>query len=108
MGARYFINCMNDECGFRTFFSLGGGERFFEISGFCVECDDFVYLIWDHDEPQPEPSSEIWDPKSGKRFVFNCPHCDKIFLPIYNQLDLKLCPKCDQISLDVDLESEYD
>ena len=96
-------------CGYRAEVEFGGGKQFNQMTGFCVECDDFVYIRWNRDEKKPEPLGQVWNPATGESHpVYACPECGKPFLAIPSIHDVKHCPKCDKETLESKLKMIID
>ena len=99
-GSRHRFTCKNPACDFQEDIDFGGGFTFTRLTGYCVECEHFVYINWRNDERPPEPIGHVWDEFRGvKRAVYACPKCGKPFLVIKRDSDIKHCPKCGGTSL---------
>ena len=108
-GQVFEILCKDKACGFKSTVSFGGGKMFDKITGFCVECDEFVYITRDRREKKPESLGTIWDPSSGKtRELYPCPECGKPFLTISSIKDVKHCPKCMKATIEYKLKALID
>jgi DNA-directed RNA polymerase subunit RPC12/RpoP len=106
-GMGYTMKCSN--CGYSSAVQMGGGMRFEQITGFCVDSMKFVYLQWNRGEKKPEPVAQVWDSASGKKIdLYKCPDCPKPFMPLQaTQADAEgpgfnHCPKCGKPTFQVD------
>ncbi len=106
-GTGYPMKCSN--CGYTARVMIGGGMRFSQITGFCVDSLKFVYLRWGHNEKPPAPVGQVWDSATGKKLnLYKCPDCPKPFLPLQaGQADAEgpgfnHCPKCGKQTFHVD------
>jgi hypothetical protein len=106
-GTGYTMKCSN--CGYSSAVQVGGGMRFEQITGFCVDSMKFVYLRWNRGEKKPEPITKVWDSASGEMIeVYKCPDCTKPFMPLRlkptgtNGPGLDHCPKCGKQTFQVD------
>ena len=106
-GTGYPMQCKN--CGFEAEVLIGGGMRFGQITGFCVESGKFVYLTWQRGKKEPEPAARIWDSSTGKTIeLYKFPECSQPVMPL--QLEaadrdgpgFKHCPKCGKPTFQVD------
>jgi hypothetical protein len=108
-GSRYRFTCDNQTCGFKEDIDFGGGFYFTRLTGYCVECERFVYIDWRDEEKPKEPIGYVWDEFRGvKRAVHACPKCGKPFLVIERDWDIKHCPKCGGTSFGYGLIMTYD
>lgn len=99
-GQGYEVVCKNEDCGFKSEVSFGGGKAFSKITGFCVPCDKFVYITWKRNKKEPEPVNYVCDAGSGKTIpLYSCPLCGKPFMPIMDIQELKYCPHCGKETL---------
>lgn len=106
-GKAYELICKS--CGYKAEVEFGGGKQFDQLTGFCVECDDFVYIRWKRDEKKPEPLGWVWNPATGESSpVYECPECGKPFLAISSIHDVKHCPKCRKETLESKLKMIID
>ena len=106
-GKAYELICKS--CGYKAELEFGGGKQFGQITGFCVECDDFVYIRWSRNEKKPEPMGRVWSPATGESNpVCACPACGKPFLAISSIEDVKQCPKCNKETLESKLKMIID
>jgi len=81
------------QCGFSAHVSFGGGKRYEKLTGYCTNCEKFVYLKWERRHAEPEPITKIWDSSTGKLIpLYTCLECSKPFASL--QSGLKWCPKC--------------
>jgi hypothetical protein len=106
-GTGYPMKC--GKCGFEAEVMIGGGRRFEQLTGFCVESGKFVYLTWDRGAKQPEPMAKVWDSATGKVIeLYKFPDCPQPIMPL--QLDaadregpgFKHCPKCGKPTFHID------
>lgn len=101
-GTGYTMKCT--DCGYSSAVQMGGGRRFEQITGFCVDSMKFVYLRWTRGEKKPEPVAQVWDSASGKKIdLYKCPDCPKPFMPVQvakpdtagpDSPGFDHCPKC--------------
>ena len=115
----YSFLCLNKDCGYKTNVSFGGGFVFDQITGYCVQCSQFVYLRW-HRKGAPEvadnlpadpptPVARIWNPSTGETIsLYACPKCAKPFLPIEDETRLTHCPRCGKDKIEKDGRLAYD
>ena len=106
-GTGYPMKCK--KCGFSAEVMIGGGMRFDQITGFCVESGKFVYLTWKRGTKKPEPMAKVWDLATGKMIeLYKCPDCPKPFIPLrLKAADMEgpgfdHCPKCGKKTFKVD------
>ena len=64
-GMGYTMKCSN--CGYSSAVQVGGGRRFEQITGFCLDSMKFVYLRWNRGEKKPEPIAQVWDSATGEK-----------------------------------------
>lgn len=108
-GVGCLFTCENEKCKFKTTVYFGGGNGYELITGFCVECDNFVYLKTKYVDKQPQPVGTILNPNTGKKIkLFTCPHCGKPFAQIPSEQDLASCPKCGQPKIKKERGSIYE
>ena len=113
-GMEYKVKCINPGCDYSSNVLFGGGINMGQITGYCVNCAEFVYLNWKSREisgngfsdkilPRPEPEAYVCDLSLNEQTaVYKCPKCSKLFIEIKNPTDMKYCPKCNQKSLVVE------
>ena len=106
-GTGYPMECK--KCGFSAEVMIGGGMRFEQITGFCVESGKFVYLQWNRGTKKPEPIAKLWDSATGKMIeLYKCPDCPTPFTPLrLKDADMdgpgfNHCPKCGKKTFKVD------
>jgi DNA-directed RNA polymerase subunit RPC12/RpoP len=106
-GTDYPMKCTN--CGFACRVQIGGGRGFEQMTGFCVERGEFVYLQWDRGTKKPEPVATVWDSATGETIeLYKCPDCPKPFLPLRRKMadrngpGFQHCPKCGKQTFRVD------
>ena len=118
-GAAYSFQCLNKDCAFKTDVNFGGGFVIEQMTGYCVDCKEFVYLRWARKgkEPvrkglnpdPPAPVAHIWNPSTGEILsLYACPKCTKPFLPIKDVKDLTHCPRCAKDTIKLTGEGFYD
>jgi hypothetical protein len=106
-GKAYELICKS--CGYKAEVRFGGGKQFDQLTGFCVQCGDFVYIRWGRNEKKPEPLGRVWNPATGESSpVYACPECGRPFLAISSIHDMKHCPKCDKETLESKLKMIID
>ena len=122
-GSGYNARCTDEKCGYEGRINFGGGFTFNQVTGYCAQCKQFVYVSWPNgsqtqtinigEEPPakpipPKPLGTIWDPATGKTgTLYACPKCKGPFLAV-NEGEMKCCPKCNKPTLKMDLLLEYD
>ena len=106
-GMGYFMKCTN--CGYSSDVQIGGGRRFEQITGFCVDSMRFVYLRWNRGAKRPQPIATVWDAATGEKIeVYKCPDCTKPFIPLRVKAattegpGFDHCPKCGKKTFQVD------
>jgi Zn finger protein HypA/HybF involved in hydrogenase expression len=89
------------KCDFSSEVSIGRGFKFEQLTGYCVECKEFVTIQWQRDGKAPKPLASIWDYRTGKTIqLFKCPKCSKAVAPIEEKMEY--CPKCNEKAFEVD------
>jgi predicted RNA-binding Zn-ribbon protein involved in translation (DUF1610 family) len=106
-GMGYTMKC--SDCGFSAPVQIGGGMRFGQITGFCVDSMKFVYLRWKTGDKKPEPVAQVWDSAAGKKIdLYKCPDCPKPFMPLQATRPnaegpgFDHCPKCGKQTFQMD------
>ncbi|MDP2895840.1 MAG: hypothetical protein Q8Q12_04685 [bacterium] len=107
-GSQYDLVCKNKDCNYKGSIGIGGGFQFEQLTGYCLNCKDFVSLSWNREQKKPEPL-KVWNPTTGQAMLlYRCPKCQNPFLPIEKIEDLKHCPKCNKATLEHNLTIYYD
>ena len=107
-GSQYDLVCKNKDCNYKGSIGIGGGFQFEQVTGYCLNCKDFVSLSWNREQKKPEPL-KVWNPTTGQAMLlYKCPKCQTPFLPIEKIEDLKRCPKCNKATLEHNLTILYD
>ena len=109
-GTDFAMKCKN--CGYASRVKVGGGMRFEQITGYCTNCQKFVYVTWDRKQKtsKPNPTAKVWDSATGAVVeLYPCPHCSKTFLPLRKKSGggglnpgFDNCPKCGKATFEVD------
>ena len=113
-GSAYRITCQNKQCAHTESVNFGGGRASEMVTGYCVNCQAFVYVSWKRTDQgkastQPAMAGKVWMSETGQTGeLFNCPKCTKPFLAIHSAGDLKACPKCGQTDLTRKTTRMYD
>jgi hypothetical protein len=115
-GTSYKFTCNNEKCGFKGSVDFGGGFKFEQITGYCTQCQKFVYLRWPREaksvegmKSKPKSVGLVWDAATGQnKELYACPDCKSGFLPIASENELRFCPKCGQESLKLKRALLYD
>jgi len=107
-GSQYDLVCKNKDCNYKGSIGIGGGFQFEQVTGYCLNCKDFVSLSWNREQKKPQPL-KVWNPATGQVMLLHkCPKCQNPFLPIEKIENLKYCPKCNTATLEHDLTILYD
>lgn len=119
-GTGYNLHCTDAECGYEGRVNFGGGFFFNQFTGYCTQCQSFVYLRWPNgngpvkegqERPKvepPKPLGTVWDARTGQDgTLYACPKCKGPFMAI-NEPDLKCCPKCHKPTAKLDALLAYD
>jgi ribosomal protein L37AE/L43A len=108
-GQQHVVECDSKTCDFKDNIDFGGGFKFGVISGYCMECKQFIRITWRYSEREPTPIGHIWDSLNGKQQpIYACPKCSKPFSVIESAEDLIHCPKCQKASLKKFVIMDYD
>ena len=81
------------KCNLEAKVHLGGGMRFEQMTCYCSECKEFVYITWKRGDPKPEPAEKKKDVS-----LYACPKCKK---PTAVEWDEKHCPRCNSEDIEV-------
>lgn len=116
-GFLFGLKCNNSKCSYTPEVNIGGGFTFSQVQGYCVKCEDFVSITWEHDAASPESAGKVWLPSTGKEYdLYQCPKCRSPFLQITAEEMFKaiggtnqiLCPRCTNGVLTVNTSGHYD
>ena len=116
-GTSYLIKCNNESCSFKSSLCIGGGFECSQISGFCHQCSEFVFIHFPKRTNERKkvkdkewiPVGTIWDPETGKTFeIYQCPKCKGPFIEIQSINQISSCPQCNSTNIFKKATGHYD
>ena len=108
-GSTYEITSIDGDRVTKYNVQFGGGFLFDQMTAFDPVSQKFVYLKWQHDQPEPQPVGSIWDPATGKKTeLYQFPGVAHPLPVIKSIKDIKTCPFTGSKEISAKVIEDYD